>query len=42
MKLGSAVRQATTEGNEATRAKLIAILARTRREIYGLLAEDEG
>jgi DNA-binding PadR family transcriptional regulator len=42
MKLGAAVKQANMEGDDATRTKLIAILARARREVYAMLAEDEG
>jgi DNA-binding PadR family transcriptional regulator len=40
-KLGAAVRQATIEGNAETHKKLGAILAKARREVYALLADDE-
>ena len=40
-KLASAVRQAAMEGNPETLEKLREILAKARREVYELLAEDE-
>jgi DNA-binding PadR family transcriptional regulator len=40
-KLGAAVRQASVEGDAAAHKKLCAILAKARREVYALLADDE-
>lgn len=40
-KLGAAVKQAAIEGDAATHEKLRAILLKARREVYGLLAEEE-
>jgi len=40
-RLGAAVRQAAVEGDAAAHEKLRAILVQARREVYGLLAEDE-